>query len=651
MPKRSRAQVEVEQVQPLQNEEQGDDPEYQHSEQDEVDEEDWGAQGKKGFIPMQRLPDSSLHDRSCEELSTLMQSGYLNLDPEYQRDIVWTDLAKSGLINSILEGFTVPILLFSVEKVKKPNGQYVYVRHCVDGKQRLTSIAMFLNGWIPCTDERGWNWFCTSSSRDLELTQLTLPSDCHKMSESGEVLLERRRLISEAWKNKFRTTTIPCREYFNLSMDQQRELFARVQKGIVLSPAEKLAATDGPYQALAKQMVRKYTDVTRLTTFTRSLDFHHVFNFIAQLKEIDKPSTITKTGIPVCRGNSAGLNTFARTNNKRDSNLETFSLRVDEVFQIWEKVRIEHPKIFTSEVLDQGQTRGLVFSASEWVATAILISQWGYNQSPGSRHPGLLASDIQELRLYLRRCKVELRNGNVIWQHTWRFITELESICGENRIPNIKSTGATSKGIKTKIQPATATETRPKSQAAAALKAAGVETPAQPPAFIQRQAAQTARARLKDYWKPTEEAEDDAAYDPDVEDEMPTKTVLSGSTRTKSNGNVDEDESREADIDLAARQMEASLRSNASRFVVNGGSNLSIAHAIPASTFTGNSRPRFQAPVAPIELAIPLPVVKPTIQTSPITNPSPITPTTLQRRGLLSLGADPSARKKFKVEL
>ncbi|RUS17510.1 hypothetical protein BC937DRAFT_89892 [Endogone sp. FLAS-F59071] len=73
---------------------------------------------------------------SMWKLYDLMERGLIDLDAEYQRDVVWAHNKMSHLIDSILKNYYVPPVLFAI----KQNAEGRNVRVCVDGKQRLTSI-------------------------------------------------------------------------------------------------------------------------------------------------------------------------------------------------------------------------------------------------------------------------------------------------------------------------------------------------------------------------------------------------------------------------------------------------------------------------------------------------------------------------------
>lgn len=93
----------------------------------------------------------------------------MNLEPEYQREVVWDEHRASELIKSIFSkyvarmcnsalnifysvGYFIPPLIFNlISKIEKDDyGKKVekYYRVCVDGKQRMTSVVKFMDGLI-----------------------------------------------------------------------------------------------------------------------------------------------------------------------------------------------------------------------------------------------------------------------------------------------------------------------------------------------------------------------------------------------------------------------------------------------------------------------------------------------------------------------
>ena len=71
-----------------------------------------------------------------KQLAKLAKDGDLDVDPIYQRDLVWNNKDSQKLINSILLGIPLPsIILHEIN-----DGEY----QIIDGKQRITSILKFI---------------------------------------------------------------------------------------------------------------------------------------------------------------------------------------------------------------------------------------------------------------------------------------------------------------------------------------------------------------------------------------------------------------------------------------------------------------------------------------------------------------------------
>ena len=75
-----------------------------------------------------------------------------NYEPPYQRRSVWSDEKQSYLIDSILRNFPIPPI-FLHRKIDSDTGRTNF--DVIDGKQRLTAIARFINNEIPSANEYG----------------------------------------------------------------------------------------------------------------------------------------------------------------------------------------------------------------------------------------------------------------------------------------------------------------------------------------------------------------------------------------------------------------------------------------------------------------------------------------------------------------
>jgi len=98
--------------------------------------------------------------KSITDLVNLYRRDQLDLEPGFQRQSVWVERDRRGLIDSILRNYPLPaIFLYS----RQEDGRIIY--DVIDGKQRIESIFMFMGEmrgrfWVrtqlPESDETEW---------------------------------------------------------------------------------------------------------------------------------------------------------------------------------------------------------------------------------------------------------------------------------------------------------------------------------------------------------------------------------------------------------------------------------------------------------------------------------------------------------------
>ncbi|PAV18822.1 hypothetical protein PNOK_0566500 [Pyrrhoderma noxium] len=169
------------------------------------------------------LPQSTATTYTTKELHNLIHEGEIDLSPSYQRAFVWSKEKQMTLIESIFRNFYIPPVLFLSRKSSKI---YEAPRVCMDGKQRLSSIQAFIDGQIPYKDPV-----------TKKLFYYTVPNTQAK----------KKLVIPENYKAIFNSKTITCIIYDDISPEIERDMFQRVQLGVSLTAAEKLAAISSPY--------------------------------------------------------------------------------------------------------------------------------------------------------------------------------------------------------------------------------------------------------------------------------------------------------------------------------------------------------------------------------------------------------------------
>lgn len=76
--------------------------------------------------------------RSCSDLVRMYNEGTLDIQPDFQRDIVWNTSAQTRFIDSLIKQLPIPSMCFSFD-YKSQEWQVI------DGLQRMTAIIRFLS--------------------------------------------------------------------------------------------------------------------------------------------------------------------------------------------------------------------------------------------------------------------------------------------------------------------------------------------------------------------------------------------------------------------------------------------------------------------------------------------------------------------------
>jgi hypothetical protein len=77
--------------------------------------------------------------RSCADLVRMQASGKLELQPDFQRDVVWKADDQSRFIDSLVKQLPIPSMCFSLDYKTQ-------TWKVIDGLQRMSSIVKFLSG-------------------------------------------------------------------------------------------------------------------------------------------------------------------------------------------------------------------------------------------------------------------------------------------------------------------------------------------------------------------------------------------------------------------------------------------------------------------------------------------------------------------------
>ncbi|KAJ1304842.1 hypothetical protein OPQ81_005976 [Rhizoctonia solani] len=247
------------------------DPEYDEL-QESADDDDFEDEGDDGFYIKAALKPPNSHPVSCYDLYNQIQEGVISLEADYQRDVVWNDAKQSNLIDSIFKDYFIPPVLFA----KRFGEEGEENKICIDGKQRLTSIHRFMDGYIPLK-VNGKSWFYQRRGNQ--------PS---------------KKVIPDGWKKQFASKQLIVVEFVDLSEATERDIFQRVQLGMALNEAEKQKAISSPTVTWIRAMVTKHFEGDdgipqfMKMNMKRSRDFQCIAQYVymaSALPTFDSPSS------------------------------------------------------------------------------------------------------------------------------------------------------------------------------------------------------------------------------------------------------------------------------------------------------------------------------------------------------------------------
>lgn len=155
---------------------------------------------------------------NAKQIAKMVNNGSLKFDNAVQRGFVWDKKRMTLLIDSMLRDYPIPpMYTIKEEPVVDEKGKKISVYDCLDGKQRCTTIAMFLN-----------DGFC--------LGEMDLVTD-----ENGdEVGLEGMLFseIPEEFQDKILSYSLTVYFFTDIDEDEISEMMARLNNGKSLTSYE-----------------------------------------------------------------------------------------------------------------------------------------------------------------------------------------------------------------------------------------------------------------------------------------------------------------------------------------------------------------------------------------------------------------------------
>lgn len=163
---------------------------------------------------------------SNKQISSMIHSQKINLKHIVQRSDVWERARRSLFIDSMIQGYDIPKVYakrYEDEDGKKSSRIY----SMLDGKQRLTTIFLFLNDEFALTDLKPVTYFDEVLSEEQ-----TIDISGKKFSE-----------LPEGLQDLIKGVTISVVYYSNLTKAEEAELFRRLNNGKPLSTKSRTLAS------------------------------------------------------------------------------------------------------------------------------------------------------------------------------------------------------------------------------------------------------------------------------------------------------------------------------------------------------------------------------------------------------------------------
>jgi hypothetical protein len=189
--------------------------------------------------------------------------------------------------------------------------------------------------------------------------------------------------------------------------------------GVQLSSAEKMRASSGPWQELAKLFVEDFPSIYSLMKDrARAKDFQLTLSCFSQVVEAMHPSA--PDGNPILKTSALVIPKLLSNKSALDDGLKS---HLASVWNIFKDLIAQDEDTFTNanKYLQGVQT----FAPMEMVAVAVLISMYSK-----TRNKTLLLGDIRAMRGAIRDNFVDIRMNAQVWKFIWSFLEDLEAIRG-----------------------------------------------------------------------------------------------------------------------------------------------------------------------------------------------------------------------------
>lgn len=163
---------------------------------------------------------------SAKQLSGMVKNGKIDFNHIIQRSYVWERARKSALIESMILGYPIPAVFAKrMDDGSGKRGSNTY--YIMDGKQRLSTVKEFLNDEFALSNLAPITYFDTEEDKEVEIDISGM-----KFSE-----------LPDGLKDFLNTVTFSVTYFDNLTKDEEKELFKRLNAGKPLSTKSRTLAS------------------------------------------------------------------------------------------------------------------------------------------------------------------------------------------------------------------------------------------------------------------------------------------------------------------------------------------------------------------------------------------------------------------------
>lgn len=163
---------------------------------------------------------------SAKQLKGMVVNNKIDFNHIVQRSYVWERSRKSALIESMIIGYPIPpVFAKRIDDGSGKRGGNVY--YIMDGKQRLSTVKEFLNDEFALT----------------ELDPVTFFDDEIGEERTDNISGKKFSELPDALQNFLNTVTFNVTYFDNLTKEEERELFKRLNAGKPLSTKSRLLAS------------------------------------------------------------------------------------------------------------------------------------------------------------------------------------------------------------------------------------------------------------------------------------------------------------------------------------------------------------------------------------------------------------------------